>query len=166
MQIELMAASFMADHARVATLQYTRSVGQARMNWLGISENHHELSHLGDKASQGKLRKINRWYCEQVAYLAKRLAEMPEPGGDGSLLDNTLIVWTNELGEGKSHTRDNIPFVLVGGGLNFRMGRSLDYQNVPHQRFLLSLAHGFGHHIESFGNPDFCGAGPLGDLTQ
>ena len=47
--------------------------------------------------------------------LAKRLAETPEPGGNGSLLDNTLIIWTNELGKGNSHTLDNIPFVLLGG---------------------------------------------------
>ena len=52
-----------------------------------------------------------------MAYLAKRLAETPEPGGSGSLLDNTLIVWTNELGKGNSHTLNNIPFVMVGGGL-------------------------------------------------
>ena len=78
--------------------------------------------------SQEKLTKINKWYCEQLAYLAKRLAETPEPGGGGSLLDNTLIVWTNELGKGNSHTLDNIPFVLVGNGLDFKMGRSLKYQ--------------------------------------
>ena len=78
-------------------------------------------------AAQDKLTRINRWYCEQMAYLAKRLAETPEPGGSGSLLDNTLIVWTNELGKGNSHTLDNIPMVMVGGGLDFRMGRSLKY---------------------------------------
>ena len=72
--------------------------------------------------SQDKLTSINKWYCEQLAYLAKRLAETPEPGGGGSLLDNTLIVWTNELGKGNSHTLDNIPFVLVGGGLDFQHG--------------------------------------------
>ena len=65
-----------------------------------------------DQKSQEKLIKINRWYCEQMAYLAKRLAETPEPGGGGSLLDNTLIVWTNELGKGNSHTLNDIPFVL------------------------------------------------------
>src|SRR5205823_3641526 len=91
-----------------------------------------------------------------------RLSETPEPGGPGSLLDNTLIVWTNELGKGNSHTLDNIPFVLVGGGLDFQMGRSLKYPRVPHNRLLLALAHGFGHRFKTFGNPDFCGAGPPG----
>jgi len=167
MQIELLVNSFAADFARVATFQITNSVGGARMRWLGVDEGHHELSHHEDSKteSQEKLIKINKWYCEQLAYLAKRLAETPEPGGSGSLLDNTLLIWTNELGKGNSHTLDNIPFVLVGGGLDFQMGRSLKYRRQPHNRLLLSLAHGFGHEIKTFGNPDFCGDGPLTGLT-
>lgn len=163
MQIELMVNSFVADFSRIATLQFTNSVGQARMRWLGITEGHHELSHKPDRdtKSQDKLTRINKWYCEQMAYLAKRLAETPEPGGSGSLLDNTLIMWTNELGKGNSHTLNNIPFVMVGNGLDFRMGRSLQLRRVPHNRLLLSLAHGMGHHIKQFGNPSFCGDGPL-----
>ena len=168
MQIDLMVNSFAADFARVATLQYTNSVGGARHRWLGIDEGHHELSHNPDSDAKSveKLTKINQWYAEQLAYLARRLAETPEPGGEGSLLDNTTIVWTNELGKGNSHTLDNIPFVLVGNGLDFRMGRALNYKSkVAHNRLLLSLAHGMGHHIDRFGNPDFCGDGPLSDLT-
>jgi hypothetical protein len=167
MQIDLMVSAFAADFARVATLQFTNSVGMARMNWLGISEGHHELSHHPDsnRESQEKLTNINRWYCAQLAYLARRLAETPEPGGRDSMLDNTLIVWTNELGKGNSHTLDNIPFVLVGNGLDFRMGRSLRYGRVPHNRLLLALAHGMGHRVPRFGNPNFCGDGVLGNLT-
>lgn len=167
MQIDLMVNSFVADFTRVATLQFTNSVGDARMSWLRITEGHHELSHKADtdRPAQEHLTAINKWYCEQLAYLARRLAETPEPGGRGSLLDNTLIVWTNELGKGNSHTLDNIPFVLVGGGLDFRMGRSLRYNRVPHNRLLLSLANGMGHRITRFGNPNFCGDGVLRNLT-
>jgi hypothetical protein len=166
-QIDLLVNSFSADFARVATLQYTNSVGQARMRWLGISEGQHDLSHQPDTdtSAQEKLTRINKWYCEQMAYLAKRLAETPEPGGGGSLLDNTLIVWTNELGKGNSHTLDNIPFVLVGNGLGFKMGRSIKFPRVPHNRLLISFAHGVGHRVTKFGNPDFCAAGPLSELT-
>ncbi len=163
MQVDLMVNSFVNDFARVATLQFTNSVGQAKMRWLGITEGHHELSHepdTNDKAVE-KLTKINRWFCEQLAYLAKRLSETPEPGGPGSLLDNTTIIWTNELGKGNSHTQDNIPFVLVGGGLGFKTGCSLKFPKVPHNRLHLALAHAFGHRLAKFGNPDFCGAGPL-----
>jgi Protein of unknown function (DUF1552) len=155
--------SFAGDFTRIATLQFTNSVGQIKMRWLDIDEGHHSLSHEPDSNTKAmeQLTKINRWYCEQLAYLAKRLAETPEPGGSGSLLDNTLIVWTNELGKGSSHTLDNIPFVLVGGGLDFQMGRCKKFKNVSHNRLLMSLAHGFGHDLKTFGNPDFCGDGPL-----
>ncbi len=167
MQIDLMVNSFVNDFARVATLQFTNSVGMARMNWLNISEGHHELSHRpnNDAPAQEQLTRINRWYCEQMAYLARRLSETREPGGEGTLLDNTTIVWTNELGQGNSHTLDNIPFVMVGGGLDFRMGRSLRYSRVPHNRLLLALAHGMGHRIDRFGNPNFCREGALPNLT-
>lgn len=163
MQIELLVSGFAADFNRIATLQFTNSVGGAKMKWLGVEEGHHELSHHEDSnaKSQEKLTKINRWYCEQLAFLAKRLAETPEPGGNGSLLDNTLLVWTNELGKGNSHTLDNIPFVCVGGLPGFGMGRSLKLDRVQHNRLLLSFAHGFGHHLDRFGNPDFCTKGPL-----
>ena len=62
-------------------------------------------------------------------------------------------------------TLDNIPFVLVGNGLNFRMGRSIKYPRLPHNRLLLALAQGFGHKIEKFGNPDYCGGGALPNLS-
>ena len=167
MQIDLMVNAFTADFTRVATMQYTNSVGGARMRWLDIPEGHHELSHKGDndQDAQEKLTRINAWYCGEVAYLAQRLAATPEPGGEGSLLDNTLIIWTNELGKGNSHTLDNIPFVLVGGGLDFQMGRSLDLGGIAHNRLLMSLAHGFGHRIDHFGSANFCGDGPLSQLT-
>lgn len=166
MQIDLMINSFQSDFARVATLQYTNSVGDTRMKWLDIEKGHHDLSHEADnnEKAQEELTRINKWYAEQMAYLAKRLEETPEPGGAGSMLDNTVIVWTNELGKGNSHTLDDIPFVLLGNGLDFTMNRSLKFPKVAHNRLLMSLAHGFGHHIERFGNPDFCGGGPLSEL--
>ncbi len=167
MQLDLLVNSFVADFTRVATYQITNSVGGARMKWLGVDEGHHALSHEPDSnlPAQEKLVKINRWYCEQVAYLAKRLAETAEPGGNGSLLDNTLIVWTNELGKGNSHTHDNIPFVLVGGGADFKMGRALKYMRTPHNRLLMSFAHAFGHNIKSFGNASYCSQGVLSGLV-
>ncbi len=167
MQMDMLVNSLAADFTRVATYQITNSVGQPKMRWLNIDEGHHSLSHEPDRNATAyeKLSKINTWYCEQVAYLAKRLAETPEPGGDGSLLDNTTIVWTNELGKGNSHTRNNIPFVLVGKGLRFKMGRAMDFGRVPHNRLLMTLVEAMGHPVDSFGNPDFCKAGSLTGLS-
>jgi len=167
MQVDLLVQSFVADFNRIATLQLTNSVGQAKMRWIDVEEGHHELSHEPDnnEEAQAKLTKINKWYCEQLAYLCQKLADTPEPDGNGSLLDNTLVIWTNELGKGNSHTLDDIPFLLVGGGLDFKMGRSLQYKRASHNRLLLSLAHGFGHHLETFGNPEFCREGVLTGLV-
>ncbi len=167
MQIELLVNSFAADFTRIATYQITNSVGSAKMKWLDIDEGHHELSHEPDtnEGAYEKLIKINTWYCEQVALLAKRLSETPEPGGEGSLLDNTTIVWTNELGKGNSHTRNDIPFVLVGGGLGFETGRAMKFDNVAHNRLLMSLAEAMDHPQASFGNPDYCGDGSLTGLS-
>jgi hypothetical protein len=167
MQINLLVNSFAGDFARVASFQITNSVGQPRMKWIGIDEGHHQLSHEPDSNEEAyeKLIKINTWYCEQVALLARRLAETPEPYGEGSLLDNTTIIWTNELGKGNSHTRNNIPFVLVGGGLGWRTGRALDFGRVAHNRLLMSFCEAMGHPVASFGNPDFCEDGPLTGLV-
>jgi hypothetical protein len=167
MQVDLMVNSFAADFARIASFQITNSVGQPRMKWLGIEEGHHSLSHEPDSNEDAyeKLIQINTWYCEQVAYLAKRLSETPEPGGNGSMLDNTTIVWTNELGKGNSHTRNNIPFVLVGGGLGWNMGQAIDYKAVPHNRLLMSFCEAMGHPVDSFGNPDYCSDGVLTGLV-
>ncbi|OQW96720.1 MAG: hypothetical protein BWK77_03815 [Verrucomicrobia bacterium A1] len=163
MQTELLVNAFANDLARVATLQYTNSVGQARMTWLGIPEGHHTLSHDpdGNADSQEKLAKINAWFCGELAHLAKRLAETPEPGGDGTLLDHTLIVWINELAKGNSHSLDNLPFVLVGAAPGFRMGRVAKFDKAAHNRLWLAVARSFGHEMDAFGNPALCDGGPL-----
>src|SRR5438552_5954877 len=163
MQIDLLVNSFVNDMARVATLQYTKSVGQAKMNWLNITDGHHGLSHEPDKneEAQGKLVKINQWFAGELNYLVQKLANTPEPGGEGNLLDNTLVIWTNELGKGNSHTLDNIPFLLLGGGFGFPMGRSVKLEKVPHNRLHLALAHAVGHRIETFGKSPPCDGGPL-----
>ncbi|MCS7470592.1 DUF1552 domain-containing protein [Stieleria sp. ICT_E10.1] len=169
MQIDLLVNSLANDLTRVATLQFMRSVGQARMRWLDIEEGHHSLSHEpdGDDQAHEKLRRINAWFAGELAYLAKRLSEIPEPGRDGeSLLDNTQIVWLNELGKGNSHTLNDIPFLLIGGGSGFKTGRAIDFGGVPHNRLWMSIAQGLGHqNLTSFGSPDFCAGGPL-DLTS
>jgi len=163
MQIDLLVNSFVNDMARVATLQYTKSVGQARMKWLNITDGHHGLSHEPDKntEAQDKLIRINQWFAGELNYLLEKLAHTPEPGDAGSLLDHTLLVWTNELGKGNSHTLDNIPFVLIGGGFGFQMGRSLKLDKVPLNRLHLALAHAVGHRLETFGKPALCEGGPL-----
>jgi hypothetical protein len=74
MQIDLLVNAMANDMSRIGSLQFMRSVGQARMRWLDINEGHHSLSHEPDKneGAQNKLEKINVWFAEQLAYLAKK----------------------------------------------------------------------------------------------
>ena len=85
MQIELLVNALANNMTRVASLQFMRSVGQARMRWLDINEGHHSLSHEPDDNAEAydKLKRINAWFAGELAYLCQRLAETPEPGGVG-----------------------------------------------------------------------------------
>ncbi|MGF1511271.1 MAG: DUF1552 domain-containing protein [Myxococcota bacterium] len=163
-QIRLGAAALGCDLTRVLSFQWNRSVGNVRMNWLGIDEGHHSISHKGDGDQEAvdNLVAINRWYAERFNDLLDELASIPE--GDGSVLDNTLVVWGNELGKGNSHTRNNIPFVLAGGrnGL-IRPGRVLRYETRSHTDLLAAIGRRFGLQLESFGDPRFS-EGPFEDL--
>ncbi|MFN3168813.1 MAG: DUF1552 domain-containing protein [Phycisphaeraceae bacterium] len=164
-QIDLMVNAMANNMARVVTFQYSRATGQARMKWLGIEEGHHQISHEPDKDTKAreKLIKINAWFAGELAYMAQQLQDTPEPGGvGGSMLDNTLIVWTNELGKGNNHTHNDIPFVLIGGeNLGVKQGRALETGKTPHNRILLSLSKAMGHELESFGIAKFCKGGAI-----
>lgn len=164
MQIDLLVNAMANDMTRIATLQFMRSVGQARMNWLGVKEGHHSLSHEPDKNIEAvdKLVKINSWFAGELAYLTRKLANTPEPGANGSMLDNTLIIWLNELGKGNSHTLNDVPFLLIGGKAHgFKTGRSLNMKGAPHNRLWLSVAQSMGHNISTFGTEKYCEKGPL-----
>ncbi|MGE9267514.1 MAG: DUF1552 domain-containing protein [Verrucomicrobiales bacterium] len=163
MQMDLLVNAMANDFTRIGSLQFMRSVGQARMNWLGVQEGHHALSHEPDNNAEAseKLKKINHWFAQQLAYLAQKLRDTPEPGGDGNMLDNTTIVWINELGKGNSHTLNDLPIVLIGGGAGFKMNRYLDLGKTAHNRLWLSLAQAHGHHIDTFGEKKLCEGGAL-----
>lgn len=163
MQIDLLVNGFTNDLNRVATLQFSKSVGQEKMKWLDVEQGHHQLSHDPDdnKSSQDKLRRINTWYCEQLAYLCKKLEATKEPGTNQSMLDNTLVVWTNELGHGNSHTLNNLPMVMVGGGFGFEMGRFVKVDRVSTTRLWLAISHAMGHQLQTFGLKDLCKEGPV-----
>ena len=163
MQIDLLVNGFANDMNRVATLQYSNSVGQVRMKWLGINEPHHQLSHDPDmkEDSQKKLTKINQWYAGEMNYLLTKLATTKEPGTDESLLDNTLVIWTNELGKGNTHTLQNIPMLLAGSAAGFKMGQYRKLKDIAHNRLWMSLASSFGHELESFGEKNLSEGGKL-----
>jgi hypothetical protein len=170
LQMSIIAHAFACGLTRVASLQWSRAYGLAVMGAFvkdsdgsAITGAHHELSHDTGATAQRQLTFINTWYAQQLSSLIDTLKAIPE--GSGSVFDNTLIVWGNELGEGASHTVDDIPFVLAGRlGGTLRTGRFLQYGGKPHNNLLVSLLNAFGINQNTFGNPAYC-TGALGSLT-
>ena len=137
---------------------------------LSIDGRHHDMSHEPDSNASARenLIRINTWYAEQYAYLLDRLAAVPE--GEGSMLDNTVVLWVNELGKGNSHTLRDMPFVMGGNVANadgtphFRTGRWLTYGDQPHNDLFVSLANAYGIETSVFGDRGYCN-GPLPGLV-
>jgi hypothetical protein len=103
MQIDLLVAALAADFTRVVTLQYTNSVGQPHMKWLGVDEGQHDLSHEPNSNvdAQEKLTRINTWYAGEVAHLAARLAAtnfLEQAGRNVELKSNEIA-----SGQGEHH---------------------------------------------------------------
>lgn len=170
LQMDIAATALACDLSRVVTLQWTHAESNQSFPHLGITGAHHTMSHAGDTdaAAQENLTKINVWYAEQLAYLLGKLDAVRE--GDRTLLDNTVVLWCNEVGKGNNHAHRDLPFLLAGScGGHFRTGRFVDYQagggaGHPHNNLLVSLAQAMGTRDTTFGDPAHC-TGPLPGLT-
>jgi hypothetical protein len=165
LQMDMLAMALACDLTRVASLQWSRSVSPTRFSWLNITRGHHDISHDGDSntVSVDQLTQINRWYAEQLAYLLGKLDGVMEPGG--TLLDNSLVLWGNELAKGNAHSRNDAPYVLAGSAAGyFQTGRFLSYAgNVPHNNLLVSVLNAMDVPATTFGKPEWC-TGPLARL--
>jgi Protein of unknown function (DUF1552) len=160
LQIDLLAAAFSCDITRVATFQVSTALNHIRYPFAESMEEGHALSHAGESDAKAKEQLIRRarWHASLAARLFDRLALIPE--GDGSVLDNTLFLWGNEVSKGTTHAHDNMPFVIAGGGWAFETGRYVKHDGKAHADLLLAVLRAMGVPDEKFGNPDFC-TGPL-----
>lgn len=170
LQMDLLVMAMACDVTRVASLQFENSVGQTQFTWLDptITRGHHDMSHDADDNADtmAKLTMINVWYAQQFNYLVSALAAIPEPttGRMGTMLDNTVIVWCNELSKGNIHSHSPQPFVLAGGaGGALQSGRFMQYNKIQHNNLLVSLINMMGGTATTFGNPACC-TGPLQGL--
>jgi hypothetical protein len=165
LQMDLLAMALICDLTRVASLQWSSAASPAVFTWLGITLDHHELSHKADadEVAMASLEAILHWYSEQFAYLLGKLDAAQEAGG--SVLDRTVVLWGNEMGKGSTHDFHSAPFVMAGSaGGYFRTGRFLDRQHESHNNLLLSIAQAYGVEGNSFGDPAYC-TGPMSGLT-
>jgi hypothetical protein len=165
-QTDLMVTALACGLTRVISLQLSHTVGPHVFSWLGLSEGHHSLSHMDDSNTTGVAQFVQaeRWISEQFAYLLKQLDALPEPGGSGTLLDNTLVVWAKELADGRLHDNVSVPFILAGASSHLSLGRYLKLGGEPHQKLLVSICRAMGLENDAFGDPSH-GSGPLTGLT-
>ncbi len=129
-------------------------------------DGHHPLSHdaygagfavvtADNRASYEKLRRIERWYAEQLAYFLNGLKAIVEPDGS-TLLDNTLVVVVNELSHSGAHNNSNLPVRLYGTARGaIRSGRYLAIPRTPMNDLYVSVANAVGAPMTTFGEPRF-----------
>lgn len=156
-QTDLMVSALACDFTRVATLQCSHTVSPTVFSWLGIGDGHHSLSHTDDSNTAGMAQFIaaERWFAEQFAYLVDKLKSLPEPGGGGSMLDNSLVVWVKELGDSRLHECRSVPFVFAGkAGGYLTPGKYLRFDNLSHQKLLVTICRAMGVDTDTFGDPN------------
>jgi hypothetical protein len=144
-QNRMAVAALACDRTRIATIQWSRSFSPIRHGWVGVKEDHHTISHRTGASDIKMLHDINRWYAQRFAELLGHLSAVKE--GDGTLLDNTVVIWGNEANTGN---HDPSPAVTVlagscGGKLNHGSnGRYLQLQSYDWSQLLITVAHAMG----------------------
>jgi hypothetical protein len=165
---DLLVAALACDLTRVGTLQYSDSEAKFMLGFLqdssgaSLKDHHHGYQH--DRGFQPEaLEIIYRFYMEKFAYLLQKLDSVQE--GDGTLLDNSLVLSITEIQMPETHGQNNMPFILAGGaGGKLESGRWLQVPSTPHNNMLVSILNLFGLPDTTFGHPDYC-TGPLSGLV-
>jgi hypothetical protein len=120
---DIVALAFQTDKTRVATLLLCRDLSGLFYPFLDVRTAHHPTSH---EDQSDAYERVTRYYVSQLAYLAGRLAEMPE--GDKSVLDNSCLMFISNLWSGTQHDSSKVPVLLVGSlSGKLETGRVLDY---------------------------------------
>jgi hypothetical protein len=120
---DIIALAFQTDRTRVATLLLCRDLSGLFYPFLGVRTAHHPTSH---EDHSDAYEKVTRYYVGQLAYLADRLAAMPE--GETTVLDNSCLLFLSNMWSGSRHDSTRLPVLTVGGlGGQLATGRVLDY---------------------------------------
>jgi hypothetical protein len=154
--MQLSRLALQCDLTRVVTFQWCGA--QSPLNYSKMSDpllagvknaQHHNISHDGPFTD---ITKICKWHSEQVAALCRDLDSVSESDGK-SLLDNTLVLYCNELSDGERHSFDDLPFVLIGGASGkLQTGRFSRFAGKSNNDLLATLLRLFGAEAESFGD--------------
>lgn len=150
---DIIAIGFQTDKTRVASLLLARDLSAMYYPFLGVKDGHHSASH--DNLSEGYER-ISRFHLSQLAYLATKLDSMPE--GDGTVLDNSCLMFLSNMWIGRKHDNSRLPIVLAGGlGGTIETGRTLDYRQAGDDNrkvcsLYLSIMERMGVKLDQFGD--------------
>jgi hypothetical protein len=148
---DLLVLAFQTDTTRICTLKLNNDHSSLRFPHLGVDYMiHHLLSH-NDNADW---LKVNRFFTEQLAYIAGKLEAIQE--GERTALDNSMILFLSSMAQGSTHDCSQLPVVMLGrGGGRLAGGRVLDYTGKPNRKMCslyLSMLDKMGVHVDEFGD--------------
>jgi hypothetical protein len=143
LQNSLAVSALACNRTRVASLQWSRSFSMVQHTWVGVNTGHHTLSHNTSAGAQAQKAAIERWNMQRMAEFLKQMDSIPE--GSGTLLDNTMIIYANELTAGAAHSvSPPICFVAGKAGGKLKTGRLLDLGQYDFSQLMLTAAHVMG----------------------
>ncbi|PAW86280.1 MAG: hypothetical protein B9S33_08395 [Pedosphaera sp. Tous-C6FEB] len=153
MMYDLMVLAFQTDSTRIASFLVAHDGSNRSYPFIGVPDGHHDLSHHNaDPVKLNKIAKINTFHTTQFAYFLNKLKSVKE--GDGTLLDNSAIVFGSGLADGNRHAHHDLPILLAGrGGGTIKSGQSLEFkQETPLCNLFVSLAERMGAKVDKFGD--------------
>ncbi|MCI0535728.1 MAG: DUF1552 domain-containing protein [Verrucomicrobiales bacterium] len=150
---DLMALAFQTDTTRISTFMVAHDGSNRSYPFIGVSEGHHDLSHHGnDEVKKQKIAQINRFHTTQFAYFLEKLKGVKE--GEGTLLDNCMIVYGGAIADGNAHAHHDLPVLLAGKGSGtLTAGRHVRYPTeTPMTNLFLALLDRMDAPLERFGD--------------
>ena len=150
---DLLALAFQTDTTRVSTFIVAHDGSNRSYPFIGVSDGHHDLSHHGGNAEKKKkIAAINQFHVRQFAYFLEKLKSIKE--GEGTLLDNCMIVYGSGISDGNAHNHNDLPVLLAGrGGGTLAPGRHARFaQDTPMTNLYLSMLERMGVEAERLGD--------------
>ena len=152
---DIVALAFQTDKTRVATLLLCRDISGLFYPFLDVRTAHHGASHSD---LNEEYERITRYYVSQLAYLTSRLDAMQE--GDATVLDNSCLLFINNMWSGSQHDSTKLPLLMAGGlGGTITTGRVIDFTGRPDEErklcgLYLSLLQRMGLDSQKFGDAE------------
>jgi hypothetical protein len=148
---ELLAVAYQADVTRVFTFMLSRELSQRTYPNIGVTEQHHSVSHHGNDAQKiAQNVKVNTYHMGLFAKFLEKLRSTPD--GDGSLLDHSLIFYGGGMGNPNGHASDPLPVIAVGGGVGKGHRHIKLKPQTPVGNLWLAVANRYGSQIDTFGD--------------